>query len=119
KSKATFHLYGQENTGEMYATCKSDMLLKNEDPDKIKYGSTLSEYGFDPDLKFNFMLTNPPYGTTWKQDQANLNVGAGKKLSILDKRFNLPIKYYNGEKTETMFNTNVGDGQLMFMLHML
>ena len=69
KSQATFHLYGQENTGEMYAVCKSDMLLKGEDPDKIKFGSTLSEYGFDPDLKFNFMLTNPPYGTSWKQDQ--------------------------------------------------
>ena len=50
----------------MYAVCKSDMLLKNEDPDKIKFGSTLSIYGFDPNLKFNFMLTNPPYGTSWK-----------------------------------------------------
>lgn len=119
KSEATFHLYGQENTGEMYAVCKSDMLLKGEDPDKIKFGSTLSEYGFDPDLKFNFMLTNPPYGTTWKQDQENLNVGSGKKLSLVDKRFNLPIKAFNGKKIETMFNTNVGDGQLMFMLHML
>ena len=37
KSQATFHLYGQENTGEMYAVCKSDMLLKGEDPDKIKF----------------------------------------------------------------------------------
>ena len=45
KSKATFNLYGQENTGEMYAVCKSDMLLKGEDPEKIKFGSTLSEYG--------------------------------------------------------------------------
>ena len=65
KSKASFHLYGQENTGEMYAVCKSDMLLKGEDPNKIKFGSTLSEYGFDPNLKFNFMLTNPPYGTSF------------------------------------------------------
>ena len=91
KSNATFHLYGQENTGEMYAICKSDMLLKGEDPDKIKFGSTLSEYGFDNDLRFNFMLTNPPYGTTWKQDMDNLNVGTDKKISIVDRRFNLPI----------------------------
>lgn len=119
KSKATFHLYGQENTGEMYATCKSDMLLKNEDPDKIKFGSTLSEYGFDPDLKFNFMLTNPPYGTTWKQDIENLNVGTAKKICIVDKRFNLSIKNFKGELEETCLTSRSNDGQLMFMLHML
>lgn len=119
KSNATFHLYGQENTGEMYAVCKSDMLLKNEDPDKIKFGSTLSEYGFDPDLKFNFMLTNPPYGTTWKQDQENLNVGTAKKISIADKRFNLPIKNFKGEPEVTCLTSRSNDGQLMFMLHML
>ena len=119
KSQATFHLYGQENTGEMYAVCKSDMLLKNEDPDKIKFGSTLSEYGFDPDLKFNFMLTNPPYGTSWKQDIDNLNVGSGKKISIVDKRFNLKIKNFKGELEETCLTSRSNDGQLMFMLHML
>ncbi|SNB01924.1 Type I restriction-modification system methyltransferase subunit [Flavobacterium psychrophilum] len=119
KSKASFHLYGQENTGEMYATCKSDMLLKGEDPDKIKFGSTLSEYGFDPDLKFNFMLTNPPYGTSWKQDIDNLNVGAGKKVSIIDKRFNLPLKNFKGELEKTSLTSRSNDGQLMFMLHML
>ncbi len=119
KSTATFHLYGQENTGEMYATCKSDMLLKNEDPDKIKFGSTLSEYGFDPDLKFNFMLTNPPYGTTWKQDIDNLNVGTGKKVEIKDRRFNLKIKNFKGELEETCLTSRSNDGQLMFMLHML
>ena len=119
KSEATFHLYGQENTGEMYAVCKSDMLLKGEDPDKIKYGSTLSEYGFDPDLKFNFMLTNPPYGTSWKQDQENLNVGTAKKIEIKDKRFNLPLKNFKGVLEETCLTTRSNDGQLMFMLHML
>lgn len=119
QSKASFHLYGQENTGEMYATCKSDMLLKGEDPDKIKFGSTLSEYGFDPDLKFNFMLTNPPYGTSWKQDQENLNVGTAKKIEIKDSRFNLPIKNFKGELETTTLTSRSNDGQLMFMLHML
>ncbi len=119
KSTATFHLYGQENTGEMYATCKSDMLLKNEDPEKIKFGSTLSEYGFDPDLKFNFMLTNPPYGTTWKQDIDNLNVGTGRKVEIKDRRFNLKIKNFKGELEERSLTTRSNDGQLMFLLHML
>lgn len=119
KSTATFHLYGQENTGEMYATCKSDMLLKGEDPDKIKFGSTLSEYGFDPDLKFNFMLTNPPYGTSWKEDINKLNVGTEKKVSIVDKRFNLKINNFKGELEETCLTSRSNDGQLMFLLHML
>lgn len=119
KSKAAFHLYGQENTGEMYATCKSDMLLKGEDPDKIKFGSTLSEYGFDPNLKFNFMLTNPPYGTSWKQDIENLNVGTSKKVEITDTRFNLKIKNFKGELEEKCLTSRSNDGQLMFLLHML
>ena len=119
RSKGNFHLYGQENTGEMYATCKSDMLLKGEDPDKIKFGSTLSEYGFDPDLKFNFMLTNPPYGTSWKQDIDNLNVGTDKKVSIVDRRFNLPIRNFKGELVSTCLTSRSNDGQLMFLLHML
>jgi type I restriction enzyme M protein len=119
KSKAVFHLYGQENTGEMYATCKSDMLLKGEDPDKIKFGSTLSEYGFDANLKFNFMLTNPPYGTTWKQDMDNLNVGTKTKIEIIDSRFNLPVRNFKGKTESTCLTSRSNDGQLMFMLHML
>jgi type I restriction enzyme M protein len=119
KSTATFHLYGQENTGEMYATCKSDMLLKGEDPDKIKFGSTLSEYGFDPNLKFNFMLTNPPYGTSWKEDINKLNTGTEKKMSIVDRRFNLQIKDFKGRLEKTCLTSRSNDGQLMFMLHML
>lgn len=119
RSKATFHLYGQENTGEMYATCKSDMLLKEEDPDKIKFGSTLSAYGFDPNLKFNFMLTNPPYGTSWKEDLKSLTNGSEKKNDIVDTRFNLPIKNFKGELEEQILASRSNDGQLMFMLHML
>jgi len=119
KSKASFHLYGQENTGEMYAVCKSDMLLKGEDPDKIQFGSTLSKYGFDPNLKFNFMLTNPPYGTSWKEDQKELNVGTEKKIEINDTRFNLEIKNFKGELEKKCLTSRVDDGQLMFMLHML
>lgn len=119
KSTATFHLYGQENTGEMYAVCKSDMLLKGEDPNKIKFGSTLSEYGFEPSLKFNFMLTNPPYGTSWKQDQENLNVGTDKKVKIVDNRFNLHINNFKGEPIKTSLTSRSNDGQLMFLLHML
>ena len=103
----------------MYAVCKSDMLLKGEDPDKIQFGSTLSQYGFDPNLKFNFMLTNPPYGTSWKEDQKELNVGTAKKIEINDTRFNLEIKNFKGELERHCLTSRSNDGQLMFMLHML
>ncbi len=112
KSNATVHLYGQESTPFIYATCKSDMLIKGEDPDKIAYGSTLSAYGFDKDLKFDFMLTNPPYGKTWAPDKKALSVGP--KGAIIDKRFILENSY----KTEAV-TSRVNDGQLMFVLHML
>lgn len=119
QSEAEFHLFGQENTGEMFATCKSDMLLKGEDPDKIKFGSTLSEYGHEPNMRYNFMLTNPPYGTTWKTDYDVLSEGGDKKTPVLDTRFNLPIKNHKGELEKTCLLSRVNDGQLMFLLHML
>jgi len=112
KSNATVHLYGQESTPFIYATCKSDMLIKGEDPDKIAYGSTLSAYGFDKELKFDFMLTNPPYGKTWAPDKKALS--AGPKGAIIDKRFILRNSY----KPEAVIS-RVNDGQLMFVLHML
>ncbi len=112
KSNATVHLYGQESTPFIYATCKSDMLIKGEDPDKIVYGSTLSAYGFDKDLKFDFMLTNPPYGKTWAPDKKALSIGP--KGAIIDKRFML-----KGSYKEEAVTSRVNDGQLMFVLHML
>ncbi|MEP7197466.1 MAG: class I SAM-dependent DNA methyltransferase [Saprospiraceae bacterium] len=110
KSKANVHLYGQESTPFIYATCKSDMLIKGEDPNKIAYGSTLSAYGFDNDLKFDFMLTNPPYGKTWAPDKKAL--GVGEKGKIIDPRFKI------GKEKEAV-SSRVNDGQLMFVLHML
>lgn len=117
KSKARINLYGQENTPTIYAIAKSDMLLKGEDPDKIVYGSTLSQYGGDRanewrNLKFDFMLTNPPYGTSWADDKKALSIG--DKGKIIDPRFQIK-KQYVAEPAVTRVN----DGQLMFVLHML
>lgn len=112
KSKATVHVYGQENTPTIYAISKSDMLLKGEDPEKIVYGSTLSQYGFPKELRFDFMLTNPPYGTSWADDKKALSVG--DKGKIIDPRFQIK-KQCVAEPAVTRVN----DGQLMFVLHML
>lgn len=99
------HLFGQEVNDKTYATCKADLLIKGEDPDGVAYGSTLSNDGF-PDKRFDFMLTNPPYGKTWKTDQEKLLVGDGRKKQIVDSRFQIGIP-------------RVSDGQLLFVEHMI
>jgi len=111
RSKAKINLYGQENTPTIYAIAKSDMLLKGEDPDKIVFGSTLSQYGFNKEMKFDFMLTNPPYGTSWADDKKTLG---GDKGKISDSRFKVGFG-----KDEKVVWSRVNDGQLMFMMHML
>ena len=106
KSNASIHLYGQEINPETYAICKADMLIKGENPDNIKYGSTLSEDKLN-DLKFDFMLTNPPYGKSWENDQRILGIEKkGAKSDCKDLRFQVGI-------------TSKSDGQMMFLLNML
>ncbi len=108
-SEATIKTYGQEASDEIFAICKSDMMIRGENPDNIKYGSTLSSDKLG-DMTFDFMLTNPPFGTPWKKDQALLGIegsGQEKKLdSCNDSRFDIGI-------------TDIGDGQMMFMQNML
>ena len=99
--KATFHLYGQEVNPETFAICKADMLIKEEDPDKIAFGSTLSNDGFS-NLQFDFMLSNPPYGKTWKIDQPAIV----DKKEIIDHRFTIGVP-------------RVNDGQLLFLMNMV
>ena len=69
KKKVSIHLYGQESQPETYAICKADLLLKGEGDEAVnlKFGSTLSSDGF-PSQEFDFMLSNPPYGKSWKTD---------------------------------------------------
>lgn len=100
--KSKFHLYGQEVNPETYAICTSDMLIKDKDPKNIAYGSTLGKDGFE--LKyFDFMLSNPPYGKSWKIDYDSI-VGAKKK--ILDPRFMQGVP-------------RSSDGQLLFLMNMV
>ena len=67
------HLYGQEVQPETYAISKADLLLKGEgaEAENMKYGSTLSSDAF-PSQEFDFMLSNPPYGKSWKTDLERL-----------------------------------------------
>jgi type I restriction enzyme M protein len=106
-SKADFMLYGQEVNPETYAICTSDMLIKGEKSENIAYGSTLSKDGF-PHLHFDFMLSNPPYGKTWKIDEDAIVDDRGKKGSqnIKDTRFQIGLP-------------SISDGQLLFLMNMV
>ena len=67
--EVSIHLYGQEVNSETYAISKADLILKGEgtEADNIQFGSTLSSDAF-PAREFDFMLSNPPYGKSWKTD---------------------------------------------------
>jgi type I restriction enzyme M protein len=65
------YLYGKEINDETYAICKSDMMIKGNDPSNIRLGSTLSWDEFAGE-RFDFMLSNPPYGKSWASEQKNI-----------------------------------------------
>lgn len=106
----SIHLFGQEINQETYAICKADMLLKGdgEEAEHISYGSTLSLDG-NPSRQFDFMLSNPPYGKSWKTDADKM----GGKSEILDTRFNAYLP--GGEELKMIPRTS--DGQLLFLLN--
>lgn len=108
--KVSIHLFGQELNPETYAICKADMLLKGDgaQADNIAFGSTLSLDG-NAARQFDFMLSNPPYGKSWKTDADKM----GGKKDILDSRFNAYLP--GGEQLAMIPRTS--DGQLMFLLN--
>lgn len=73
-------LCGQELNDETYAICKSDMLIKGNEADYIKSGNTLSNDQF-PEQKFDYILSNPPFGREWKNEEAAVKREAKKENS--------------------------------------
>ena len=109
------HLYGQEINAETYAICKADLLLKGEgeSADNIVGGpehSTLSNDAF-PTREFDFMLSNPPYGKSWKTDLQRM----GGKKGMNDHRF---LIEHAGDPEYSLV-TRSSDGQLLFLANKL
>ena len=106
------HLYGQEVNPETYAISKADLILKGEgvEADNIQYGSTLSADAF-PSREFDFMLSNPPYGKSWKSDLERM----GGKREMRDPRF---LIEHDGEPEYSLV-TRSSDGQMLFLANML
>lgn len=101
--QAKLEVYGQEMNPESYAICKSDMMLKGEDPDNVVLGNSFTEDGF-PDRRFDYLIMNPPFGVSWNKSAAAIEA-EHEKLGHAG-RFGpgLPRK---------------SDGALLFLLHML
>jgi len=106
----SIHLFGQEINPETYAIAKADMLLKGdgEEAEHIAYGSTLSSDGF-ASSQFDFMLSNPPYGKSWKVDAEKM----GGKKDILDSRFVTQF----ADDPEFGMIPRTSDGQMLFLLN--
>src|SRR3989449_1890515 len=109
------HLYGQEINAETYAICKADLLLKGEGDaaDNIVGGpehSTLANDAF-PVREFDFMLSNPPYGKSWKSDLERM----GGKDGLKDPRF---VIQHAGDAEYSLL-TRSSDGQMLFLANML
>ncbi|GMQ29245.1 class I SAM-dependent DNA methyltransferase [Algoriphagus confluentis] len=108
------YLYGKEINDETYAICKSDMMIKGNNPENIRVGSTLStdEFVGQP---FDFMLSNPPYGKSWASEQKFIKDGK----DVIDPRFRVRLKDYWGEESEVDATPRSSDGQLLFLMEMV
>ena len=100
---AKLEVFGQEINPESYAICKSDMLIKGQNPANIKFGNTFTMDGLR-DEKFDYMLSNPPFGVDWKKAQ---------KI-ITDEYTNLG---YAGRFGAGL--PRINDGSLLFLQHMI
>jgi len=101
--KAELVVFGQELNPESYAICKSDMLIKGQNPANIKFGNSFTIDGLEND-KFDYMLSNPPFGVDWKKAQNVIKKEADDKG--MAGRFGAGLPRIN-------------DGSLLFLQHMI
>ena len=108
------YLYGKEINDETYAICKSDMMIKGNDPENIKLGSTLSTDEF-AGKTFDFMLSNPPYGKSWASEQKYIKDGK----EVIDPRFQIRLNNYWEIEEDADATPRSSDGQLLFLMEMV
>ncbi len=114
QASGDIHLYGKEINDETYAICKSDMMIKGNNPENIKNGSTLSVDEF-AGTQFDFMLSNPPYGKSWASEQKYIKDGK----DVIDSRFIVRLKDYWGNEEQVDAVPSSSDGQLLFLMEMV
>lgn len=104
-------LSGTEINPETYAICKSDLIIKGVDPSGIHWGNTITDNNF-ADKSFGYMITNPPYGKSWKEDKKKIY----HEKTLLDHRFELSLTNFIGEEKIVDSTPRTSDGQLLFLL---
>ena len=114
KATSDVLLFGKEINDETYAICKSDMMIKGNNPENIRVGSTLSTDEF-AGLAFDYMLSNPPYGKSWASELKFIKDGK----DIIDPRFTIKLKDYWGNETDADATPRSSDGQLLFLMEMV
>ena len=114
KAEGDTYLFGKEINDETYAICKSDMMIKGNDPENIKVGSTLSTDEF-AGKTFDFMLSNPPYGKSWSSEQKYIKDGK----DVIDPRFKIQLKNYFDVVEDADAIPRSSDGQLLFLMEMV
>ena len=114
QGERSIFLFGKEINDETYAICKSDMMIKGDDPENIKVGSTLATDSFQGSC-FDFMLSNPPYGKSWSSDQAYIKDGN----DVIDSRFKVSLPDYWGKEEILDATPRSSDGQLLFLMEMV
>jgi type I restriction enzyme M protein len=114
KADGDVYLFGKEINDETYAICKSDMMIKGNNPENIKVGSTLSTDEF-AGKTFDFMLSNPPYGKSWASDLRYIKDGS----EVIDPRFKIQLKDYWGNLEDVDATPRSSDGQLLFLMEMV
>lgn len=114
QGERSIFLFGKEINDETYAICKSDMMIKGDDPENIKVGSTLATDSFQGNC-FDFMLSNPPYGKSWSGDQAYIKDGN----DVIDSRFKVSLPDYWGKEEVLDATPRSSDGQLLFLMEMV
>jgi type I restriction enzyme M protein len=114
KATGDVYLYGKEINDETYAICKSDMMIKENNPENIRVGSTLSTDEF-AGTTFDFMLSNPPYGKSWSSEQKYIKDGK----DVIDPRFKITLKNYWDVEEDADAIPRSSDGQLLFLMEMV
>ena len=114
RANSDVYLFGKEINDETYAICKSDMMIKGDNPENIRVGSTLATDEF-AGTKFDFMLSNPPYGKSWSSEMRYIKDGN----TIIDPRFVVTLKDYWGNEEEADATPRSSDGQLLFLMEMV
>jgi type I restriction enzyme M protein len=100
---ARLEVFGQEINPESYAICKSDMLIKGQNPSNIKFGNTFTQDGLEGEV-FDYMLSNPPFGVDWKKAEKQIKDESANKGFAGRFGAGLP---------------SISDGSLLFLQHMI